>query len=140
MLADREHVESDLVRLARDPHDRLDPLRLARRPACDRVPRHVTHREDPELHRLSLSRRLHDCASKRRRVCTYSAHHYLWQPSGGACQATGGQLPSALTASRRTANGGLTDKKHHSLRRCSYPEPMIASTRERRSSITGSFG
>ena len=66
MLADREHVEPDLVRLVRDPHDRIDPLRLARRPARDRVPRHVAHREDPELHRLSLSSRLHDCASKRR--------------------------------------------------------------------------
>ena len=35
MLADREHVEPDFVRALRDPHDRLDPLRLARRVAGD---------------------------------------------------------------------------------------------------------
>ena len=33
MLADSEHVEPDLFRALGDPHDRVDPLRLAGRVA-----------------------------------------------------------------------------------------------------------
>ena len=50
MLANREHVKPDVLGLLRDLHDRVDPLRLARRLPRDRVPGDVAHREDPELH------------------------------------------------------------------------------------------
>ncbi len=54
VLADREHVEPDLVGAAGDLGDRLDPLGLARRVAGDRVPRDVADGEDSELHRLTF--------------------------------------------------------------------------------------
>ena len=51
MLADREHIEPDLVRATRDLHDRLDALRFAGGVSRDRVPSYVTDGEDSELHR-----------------------------------------------------------------------------------------
>jgi hypothetical protein len=50
MLAQREDVEADLLRLERDGHERLDPLCLGLRSAGRRVRRDVADREDPELH------------------------------------------------------------------------------------------
>src|SRR5215469_10402712 len=50
MLSDREHIQPDLLGLLRDLHDGVDPLRLTRRLARDRVAGDVTDREDPELH------------------------------------------------------------------------------------------
>src|SRR6185437_15891646 len=50
VLADREHVEADLVGAACDLADRLDPFGLARRLAGDRVPRDVADGEDSKLH------------------------------------------------------------------------------------------
>src|SRR5580658_10030122 len=50
MLADREHVEAHLFGLLRDLHDRVDPLRLARRLTRHGIPGDVADREDPELH------------------------------------------------------------------------------------------
>jgi hypothetical protein len=51
VLADREHVEADLVGATGDLPDRLDPLGLARRGAGHRVSRDVADGEDSELHR-----------------------------------------------------------------------------------------
>jgi hypothetical protein len=50
MLADREHIKPDLFGLLRDPDDRVDPLRFARRLSRHWVPGDVADREDPELH------------------------------------------------------------------------------------------
>ena len=54
VLADREHIELDLVSAAGDLDDRLDSLGLARRVAGDRVPRDIADGEDSELHRLTF--------------------------------------------------------------------------------------
>src|SRR3954451_2452623 len=64
MLADREHVEPDLVGLLGNANDRVDPLRLARRVAAYRVSCDVADGEDSELHRwpLCLPEYLYDCA------------------------------------------------------------------------------
>src|SRR5947207_3069077 len=50
MLADGEDIQPDLLGLLRDPDDRVDPLRLARRLPRHRVAGDVTDREHPELH------------------------------------------------------------------------------------------
>src|SRR6202034_1414435 len=65
VLADREHVKPDLLGLLRDLHDRVDPLRLARRLPRYRIPGDVADREDPELHGLPPTELRYIC------VCIY---------------------------------------------------------------------
>ena len=50
MLAGREHVEAERLRLERDGDHRPDPLFLARRATCGGIGRDIADREDPELH------------------------------------------------------------------------------------------
>jgi hypothetical protein len=57
VLADREHVEADLLGLLRDLHDRVDPLGLAGGLPRDRVSGDVADREDSELHQCLPSAR-----------------------------------------------------------------------------------
>jgi hypothetical protein len=50
VLAGREHVEADLLRLERHRHHRLDAIVLADGLTRGGVGRDVADREDPELH------------------------------------------------------------------------------------------
>src|SRR5437763_3885744 len=58
VLTQSEDVQTDLFRLLRDGHHRLDPLRLGGLPAGGRVGRHVADGEDSELHHASAN--VHD--------------------------------------------------------------------------------
>ena len=108
VLADREHVEPDLLGLLRDRHDGVDPLRLARRLARDGVPGDVADREDSELHGtpLALLRYMRLHVSEQREAAGYSPGWpgrgqswggQSWGRSPGSGQSRGGQS-SACTA------------------------------------------